>query len=124
MAGVGSRVSGVEPAAIPTPYTRLPTPAPMRCAAHNNETLLRCGKCDAPICPDCTKIAPAGARCPACAAIGRTPLFQVSAGKVALGALAGFVSAFVVGYLLRLASGLGFFLLWGALIGGGAVGEA
>jgi len=97
----------------------------MNCYRHPNaETFLRCGKCDRPICPDCTRIGPVGARCPDCAAIRSSPLFQVSGDRLALGAFAGLVAATVVGYLLCLLSGMGFFLLWGGLLGGYAIGEA
>src|SRR5579859_4459115 len=37
------------------------------CYRHKREpTLLRCGKCDVPICTKCAIIGPAGVRCPVC----------------------------------------------------------
>ena len=44
----------------------------LRCARHpNTETVLRCGKCDTPICPRCLVPTPVGARCPTCAQVRR-----------------------------------------------------
>ena len=38
------------------------------CAKHTKAvTRLRCGRCEAPICPKCTVYTPAGTRCRACA---------------------------------------------------------
>jgi len=65
-----------------------------------------------------------GSRCPECATNKSSPLFQVGADRLALGALAGVSSSFAIGWLLFFLSGLGFFLIWGGLLGGGAVGEA
>ena len=52
-----------------------PTPMPVvgedgawYCAKHPKAvTRLRCGRCEAPICPKCTVYTPAGTRCRACA---------------------------------------------------------
>lgn len=96
----------------------------MHCYKHPNvEVFLRCGKCDRPICPKCTKHGPAGARCPDCSSLRSSPLYQVGSGQMVLGGLAGFGAAFVLGYLLALAGAFGFFQLWGGLLFGGAVGE-
>jgi len=44
----------------------------VRCARHPNvETVLRCGRCDTPICPRCLVGTPVGARCPTCAGVKR-----------------------------------------------------
>jgi hypothetical protein len=44
----------------------------VRCARHpNTETVLRCGRCDTPICPRCLVGTPVGARCPTCAGVKR-----------------------------------------------------
>src|SRR5206468_12305157 len=44
----------------------------LRCARHpNTETVLRCGRCDTPICPRCMIPTPVGARCPTCAQVKR-----------------------------------------------------
>jgi len=44
----------------------------LRCARHpNTETVLRCGRCETPICPRCLVPTPVGARCPTCAQVKR-----------------------------------------------------
>jgi hypothetical protein len=44
----------------------------LRCARHpNTETVLRCGRCNTPICPRCLVGTPVGARCPKCAGVKR-----------------------------------------------------
>jgi hypothetical protein len=44
----------------------------LRCARHpNTETVLRCGRCETPICPRCLVPTPVGARCPNCAQVKR-----------------------------------------------------
>jgi hypothetical protein len=44
----------------------------LRCARHpNTETVLRCGRCETPICPRCAIQTPVGARCPTCARVKR-----------------------------------------------------
>jgi uncharacterized membrane protein len=44
----------------------------LRCARHpNTETVLRCGRCETPICPRCLISTPVGARCPTCAQVKR-----------------------------------------------------
>src|SRR5215813_4416966 len=44
----------------------------MRCARHpNTETVLRCGRCETPICARCQIQTPVGARCPTCAQVKR-----------------------------------------------------
>ncbi len=97
----------------------------MRCERHNVETVLRCGKCEKPICPDCTVFGPVGARCRECSSNKSSPLFQVRADKLIFGSVVATTAAFAVGYLLvSTHMGLGFFGLWIALAGGGFVGEA
>jgi hypothetical protein len=46
--------------------------ARLRCARHpGTETVLRCGRCETPICPRCLVGTPVGARCPTCAGVKR-----------------------------------------------------
>jgi hypothetical protein len=47
----------------------------------------------------------------------------VSSTQIVIGGLVGFVSAFLLGYLVSLGGSFGFFQLWGALLAGGAIGE-
>jgi hypothetical protein len=47
-------------------------PLTLRCARHpNTETVLRCGRCETPICPKCLVSTPVGSRCPTCAQVKR-----------------------------------------------------
>src|SRR3954451_3122364 len=47
----------------------------LRCARHPGvETVLRCGRCETPICPRCSIATPVGARCPSCAQVKRFAL--------------------------------------------------
>jgi hypothetical protein len=51
----------------------------MFCRYHTStETLLRCGKCDKPICGRCVIHAPVGIRCRDCARLRKLPIFEVS----------------------------------------------
>ena len=61
------------------------------CQRHpDNETELRCGRCDVEICPRCMIHAPGGIRCPDCAQLRRPPMYELEmshylrAGGVAL----------------------------------------
>ena len=54
------------------------------CDRHpKTETNLRCGRCDALICPRCLVHAPVGVRCPKCAKTKRLPTFEVSGFQLA-----------------------------------------
>jgi hypothetical protein len=73
------------------------------CARHAKvKTRLRCGRCETPICPKCTKFGPTGARCPACASNKGVHVYQVSPQHygiavviaVLLGSVLGFVASF------------------------------
>ena len=71
------------------------------CARHKTvKTRLRCGRCEKPICPKCTVMAPTGARCRDCASNRGSHLYQVSplAAVLCFGAalLAGVLGAFIV----------------------------
>jgi hypothetical protein len=47
----------------------------LRCARHpNTETVLRCGRCDTPICTRCMIMSPVGVRCRTCAQVKRFSL--------------------------------------------------
>ncbi len=83
---------------------------PSHCARHpDTETNLRCGRCDALICPRCLVHAPVGVRCPDCADETRLPTFDVTgpflARAVAAGlglSIAGGIIAGLVRQLFRL----------------------
>lgn len=56
-----------------------PSPVAVPCARHPTvETVLRCSKCETPICPRCLVQTPVGARCPQCAQLRRPPPYDVT----------------------------------------------
>jgi hypothetical protein len=75
----------------------------LRCARHpGTETVLRCGRCETPICPRCMVDTPVGARCPTCAGVKRfrllvkpVELVRAIAYGIAVGALGTVIYTFV-----------------------------
>lgn len=67
----GKKFCGECGAALPADAAPAPVAAgdgAWFCARHTKVvTRLRCGRCEAPICPKCTVYTPAGTRCRACA---------------------------------------------------------
>src|SRR6266446_2890082 len=91
----------------------------MFCANHPKvETLLRCGKCNKPICTNCMVSAPGGTRCRECSSNRSSPLYQVPVTRFGVGLAAGLTAGTFGGFILAMAGGFGFFLLWGGLIYG------
>lgn len=74
--------TGASPETIPTTNGDLQVPGEPGvyfCARHKSvKTRLRCGRCETPICPKCTKYGPTGARCAACASNRSSHMYQVS----------------------------------------------
>jgi hypothetical protein len=68
------------------------------------ETVLRCGRCETPICPRCLVQTPVGARCRECANVRMLPTFEVKpefvARAVAGGLLGGAITGAVWGFTL------------------------
>lgn len=94
------------------------------CERHRNETLLSCGRCGKPVCPDCSVFGPVGVRCRECASFRSSHIYQVSTANLApaaiVAALVGAVSALI---LSRVPIGiLGAF--WIAFLLGSVGGEA
>jgi hypothetical protein len=89
----------------------------LRCARHpNTETVLRCGRCDTPICARCMVMSPVGARCPTCAQVKRFNLMlkpielvrSVGYG-LGVGIVGTVIVAYIAGFLGLFAyAGLGF----------------
>ena len=103
----------------------------MRCAYHPKvETLLRCSKCEKPICSRCAILTPVGSRCRQCAGIRRLPTFDAKPVDILRAVGAALVVGLAVGAVLGLADSLfPVFLRWllraGGLVGAGyLVGEA
>ena len=104
-------------------------PAVAYCERHpDTETELRCGRCEALICPRCLVHTPGGVRCPDCAQLRRPPMYELSAGHYLRAALVSVPLAVAFGLagaiLLRPGPAAGFFALIIALIGGSAAGSA
>jgi len=77
----------------------------LTCAFHpDRETVLRCSRCERPICVPCAVGTPVGFRCRECARLQRLPTFQASPSLVVRGLVAS----------LGLGAGVG--LLWTALV--------
>ena len=97
--------------------------APVRYCVHHPgvETVVSCGRCDAPLCPPCMIFTPVGVRCKDCAQLRRLPQYQMTRQvylRVIPSALA---LALVTGYLLSLVPlHLGFL---GGFVVGLVVGE-
>jgi hypothetical protein len=109
-----------------------PAPAPAEevtyCQRHPSvETALRCGRCDALICPRCLVFTPAGTRCPDCARLRRPVMYELGvshylrAAGVALGL--GLAMGVVGAFLVPVGFG-GFLFLTLAVFGGSALGGA
>jgi hypothetical protein len=95
----------------------------LHCARHpNTETVLRCGRCETPICPKCLVPTPVGARCPTCAQVKRFALL-VKPRELALSVLYG-ISAAAVGTLILFATPLAILGLLGQALLGFLTGEA
>lgn len=96
--------------------------SPMYCPRHPKEqTYLRCGKCERPICAKCRVSTPVGFRCIECANLQVLPTYAVDSSVYIKAAVAGLVVASVVGVLMGYFPDFEF---WTALIMGLAVPEA
>jgi hypothetical protein len=101
----------------------LPSSGMLRCARHpRTETVLRCGRCETPICPRCLVATPVGARCPTCAGVKR---FSTLLKPVDLGRAVGYgLAVAIVGTLiLNFIPFLGILGPIGYAVVGFAVGE-
>jgi hypothetical protein len=101
------------------------------CARHPRvETVLRCGRCDTPICPRCLVQTPVGARCPDCANVRTIPTLDVTPVYLMRGIAAALLAGGIVGAIWGFVSGgrgfslVGFFLIFIAMGIGYLVAEA
>jgi len=109
----------VEPAA-PAGQTARDGPVMVPCARHPRVgTVLRCGRCETPICPRCLVPTPVGARCPTCAQVKRFA-FRVKPAELARAAGLGVAVAIAGSLVLAFIPFLG---LFGLAALGYAVGE-
>jgi len=94
----------------------------MECYRHKKvETNVRCGKCDKPICPKCMIPGPAGMRCPDCASLRSTALYQIHPARLALATVVGLVVGVFGAFACSL---LTFWVIFAGPIYGGVVAEA
>lgn len=94
------------------------------CTWHpDRQTLLRCARCNRPMCPECSRRHPVGLRCKECAQAMRSPLYKVSLGDYAVAGLVGLVLATIAGGVMTFIGGLWFIALFIGPAIGGFVGE-
>src|SRR5688572_28257444 len=68
------------------------------CARHpKTETVLRCVRCETPICPRCLVHTPVGARCPDCARVRGVPMYNMGAKHYVLATLAALLVGLAMG---------------------------
>jgi hypothetical protein len=92
------------------------------CANHpKQDTVLRCGKCDKPICPRCVVQTPVGMRCRECANFRRAPIYDVRPARLAAAAAAGILTAVFGGSIFFMV--VGPFMIWLSPVFGYAIGE-
>lgn len=82
-------------------------PGVWRCARHKNvQTRLRCGRCEKPICPKCTVMAPTGARCRDCVSNRTAHMYQVEPRHLAMAFAASVVAGAIGPAAIALAGSL------------------
>ena len=99
----------------------------MQCKCRRQaETGLRCVRCSIPLCPECSRSAPVGFLCRSCANGRRdSPLYQMSAGSLALGYAGSLAVATFGGWIMaEMGYRLGFFGLFLAFVYGIVVAES
>jgi hypothetical protein len=96
------------------------------CANHpDRETLLRCNRCDKPICYQCAVQTPVGYRCRECVRSQQAKYYNAEAYDLPLGSVIALVLGAVIGAVAYLFLGaLGFFSFLIAFIAGPAAGGA
>lgn len=95
---------------------------PLYCINHpKTETLLRCSKCLAPICPKCAIRTPVGYRCPKCARGARSPLYALEPQHYGVAAIVALATSLIAGAIITQIGLLFTFLL--AVPVGGLIGE-
>ncbi len=100
------------------------SPLPLRCNCRKKaQTSLRCSRCSAPICPDCSKYAPVGMICKQCASAGRSPIYQVEPSVLAKSIPVTLLAAVFGGWLVSTLSALGFFAMFVSFLYGFGIGD-
>ncbi len=97
--------------------------AQMYCINHpDRETLLRCAKCDRPICTECAIRHPVGLRCPECAQLKKAPIYDVPASLYARAVAAGLATSVACSVIIQILP-LSFLSFLAGLIAGGVIAE-
>lgn len=100
----------------------------MYCVNHpDRQTLLRCGKCDQPICTEYAIRHPVGLRCPQCARLKRVPTYDVPAQYYLRGSVVGLgvsLACAVAVEIVRLLVPVFFLSFFAGLIAGGIIADA
>ncbi len=95
---------------------------PLFCYRHpDRETLIRCGRCERPICTQCAVQGPVGFRCPECGRPLRDPLASFTPAQLAGGLAVSFGGGLLAAYI---SGQFGFFALFVAFFAGGLIAEA
>ncbi len=98
----------------------------LRCAYHpDRSTVLRCNRCDKPICVECGVRTPVGVRCRDCVRSQQSIYYTGRSYDLVIGTVVAFVAGGIAGALAAPLLGMiGFFRLILALVGGPALGGA
>ena len=99
--------------------------ATLYCAFHpNTETLLRCNKCERPICPKCAVQTPVGFRCKECVKSQQEVYFNIESKDYPIALGVSFLVAMIATPIISYVTGLIplFFGLFIAFMGGSAAG--
>ena len=103
--------------------SRVAEPPTLYCANHPaTETLLRCSKCDKPICVRCGIRTPVGIRCRECAQLRRAPSYVLGPQHYGLAAVVALPVSFLAGLVMQYVGMFFAFFLGGAV--GGLIAEA
>ncbi|MCA1553257.1 MAG: hypothetical protein LC737_02640 [Chloroflexi bacterium] len=75
-------------------------PGVLHCANHSDrETLIRCGRCDKPICAQCQVRHPVGIRCKECAQVRKDPLTHLTPTQYVLAFVSALGASIVGGFI-------------------------
>ena len=95
---------------------------PLYCYRHpKNETYVRCGRCDEPICPKCAVQGPVGFRCRQCGLVKSAALSDFAPQKLVYGLGVSFGGGAILGYL---GGQVGFYSIFIAFFAGAFIAEA
>lgn len=123
MSEISTSASNSNPAIFDSAALQVPNePGVFFCARHKStKTRLRCGRCEKPICPKCTKYGPTGARCADCSSNRTSHMYQVKPLHFLLGFIVAFACSAVAALLVR---PIGFLILFYAPVVGTFIGKA